>query len=472
MAFGKKRQWGKALHIKGNTAGTSNELSFSVLDATKQEMDRKHGEARRIKMPGRLELFTVDHKESNPVPISDVVEGRETVSEGAKQADVSRETASPTTLEMASEKPQRAEKSGRIPRVSKAKRAEKAEKPSEPSKVAAVLEAPALSSAAALSSEEGRARKVKERKGRRRTVRVLAGVAVAAVVLVVGGVGVKHTMAYYEHAQRQAASAENIMANFEELDAGLKSLDDALADPLSDDLPAYAAEAQAFQPQATALLDSTDRMVAELLANAQTEEEAKDVKDVQVAADNRRTRVEAGYAVLEEELRMTQVRPTAQEAWDAILSADAETRAAASEVSGSAGEKLDSARKKTATAADEFQTASEQFQSVENDYPPFDSSPYTTYVSARVKALGYMVSSIDSLKAEKTDKAKASIAKYQQADEKAVSLAKKLPKSTDEALKAAYSSQVSKNLGKYKRAKEKAQVADQAIVKLTGSTDK
>ena len=94
MAFGKKKHWGKALHIKGNTAGTSNELSFSVLDATKQEMDRKHGEARRIKMPGRLDLFTVDRKETNPVPVStsdSLSKGPET-----KEAppDVSRETES------------------------------------------------------------------------------------------------------------------------------------------------------------------------------------------------------------------------------------------------------------------------------------------------------------------------------------------------------------------------------------------
>ena len=436
MAFGKKKHWGKALHIKGNTAGTSNELSFSVLDATKQEMDRKHGEARRIKMPGRLDLFTVDRKETNPVPVStsdSLSKGPET-----KEAppDVSRETESVSSLP--------------VPAPTTPKH-EPEDKPN------------------LISTEEERALKVQGRKARRRNIRVAVASAVAVVVLVAGYFGITSGMDYYQRMQRQAASAENILANFGELDAGLKALDDAIADPLSDDLLIYAVQAQEFQPQAEELLESTSRMVSQLLANAQGEDEVKKVQDVQAAVDNRQKYVEAGYAVLDQAVSMNQVRSAAQDAWDQMLSADAQTRAAASEINGSIGEKLDSARKKTAEAADEFQTASEAFVSVGETYELLDVTPFTDYISARVKALGYMIASIDYLKQEKTAKAQESIRKYEEADDRAVQLAKKMPKSTDEALREAYSNQVSKDLARYKRAREKAEVADRAVAKLSGS---
>lgn len=440
MAFGKKKQWGKALHVKGNTVGTSNELSFSVLDATKQEMDRKHGEARRIKMPGRLELFTVDRKEANPVPVSDadtILSAPEKRESKETQTSVSRETNSSSPAS--------------DPNLPLPKRSE-----------------PGV--AISLSGEDELARKVKKRKDRRRNSRIVIGLAVSVVVLVGGYLGITSGMDYYERMQRQAASAENILANFGDMDSGLKALDDAITNPLSDDFPLYATQAREFQPRATELLDSTDRMVSQLKANAQGEGDLAKIQDVQAAVDNRRKYIEAGYSVLEQEVAMNEARPAAQDAWNSMLSADAQTRAAASEVSGSSGGKLDSARKKTAEAADEFQTAGEAFSALAQSYELFDASPYVDYISARVKALGYMVSSIDYLKKEKTKKAQEYIEKYEEADSRAVKMAKKLPKSTDVALQEAYSSQVREDLAKYKRAREKAEVADRAVAKLSGST--
>ena len=61
------------------------------------------------------------------------------------------------------------------------------------------------------------------------------------------------------------------------------------------------------------------------------------------------------------------------------------------------------------------------------------------------------------------------IRKYEEADDRAVQLAKKMPKSTDEAVREAYSNQVSKDLARYKRVREKAEVADRAVAKLSGS---
>lgn len=492
MAFGKKRRG--ALHIKGSTAGTSNELSFSVLDATKQEMDRKHGEARRIKMPGRLELFTVSRKHSNPIPDQDPVASASVpVSEGvvaAADADgveladaaVSRETAARvsretqgdggsstvSSLDGTAAKPARS-RTFRLGR----RRVAKASNSSVDSGKPASSTLPKLTfthkEKPALSTEEGRERKVKERKRRRRIIRSVVGVAASAALVGACYVGFTKAAAHYEHMQRQVASAENIQANLADFDDGMKPLDEALSNPLSTDLPTYAAEAQAFEPTARDLLQGTDNMVSQLLANAQDQSNVAKIQDARAAVESRSAYLEAGYAVLEQELVLLDGRGRAAKVWDAMLSADAQARSAAADVNSSESKKLESAKEKAALAFESFQQAQDQVQDLADSCYLLDPDPYVEYVQARQDALEHMADSIGYLLEENISKAQESAVKYEKADAAAVKLAKKLPQSMDAALFDAYTEEVSKDLARYKRAREKATVADQAIAELTGS---
>ncbi len=62
--FGRKRHINDAGHIKKNTRGTSNEISFSVLDAMKNSVE---DDAADDEMPlGRISLFTLGNKKDSP----------------------------------------------------------------------------------------------------------------------------------------------------------------------------------------------------------------------------------------------------------------------------------------------------------------------------------------------------------------------------------------------------------------------
>ncbi|MFR9259562.1 MAG: hypothetical protein ACLVMH_11790 [Christensenellales bacterium] len=56
----------RAAHIKRHTRGTSNEISFSVLDAAKNALE---GDDDGLKhRPGRISLFTLPGKRKKPAP--------------------------------------------------------------------------------------------------------------------------------------------------------------------------------------------------------------------------------------------------------------------------------------------------------------------------------------------------------------------------------------------------------------------
>ena len=59
---------GASVHIKKNTAGTSNEISLSVLDGLKSQADSELGEADPKVKLGDLSLFTVSSKKNRRLP--------------------------------------------------------------------------------------------------------------------------------------------------------------------------------------------------------------------------------------------------------------------------------------------------------------------------------------------------------------------------------------------------------------------
>ena len=52
------------LHIKGNTAGTSNELSLSVLDERSKKADEKSSSTPRPSRLNKVSVFAVENRKS------------------------------------------------------------------------------------------------------------------------------------------------------------------------------------------------------------------------------------------------------------------------------------------------------------------------------------------------------------------------------------------------------------------------
>ena len=469
MAFGnRKNRWSKAAHIKSSTKGTSNELSFSVLDATKQKMDAQHGEAKRISVLGKIQLFTVDGTQTDPVPLDG-------------EARAAREARSPESgaTPVAEEKKQR-----RKPLVKvEEEPAALFEEPHAtailaPRKRRAVLgggkallavhkeklgAGKAVTKKALVQTEEQRTQEASRRKRRRKTGHALgiaAGVACVVFALCIAGY---YAVNFYETQQRKIASVENIQENLAGVDSVIALVDEAMADPTAEGVQDAIDKAQDQLSSAEDQLEATRVLMNQLEATTQDSHKKQSVREAAAGLDARLVLLQAGEDILSQEEMLVETIPQAKEAWEKVLAADTKARTAADTLSSTTGDKLDEALEQTEDAISQFQEAKESYNNLANTFSGIKMGPYTRYIEARVKALNYVVDAIGYLKKEKTSKAESLMKKYRSADEKAVERAKKLPSDYASPLLSAYEKNVESLKEGYAKAAEEVQATDALI---------
>ena len=150
--------------------------------------------------------------------------------------------------------------------------------------------------------------------------------------------------------------------------------------------------------------------------------------------------------------------------WQIVLKADGIAREAA-ELANSAGteEAIRAAKARTEEARDLFIEAKDNLSSLEIGRPELDYSSEKAYVEKRVESLSAAIKTSDALLTNNRDAASKANAEYNSADKEAVSLAVKLPSSETEKIKRAYSDQINKIYVTYDNNKVAAATADSAI---------
>lgn len=453
---------GRAAHIKRHTVGTSNEISFSVLDAAKNELEGDVGKdaAARPSRFGHVSLFTLPlrRKKSiatptkerglllssgefasaeNPTPASSLG----TVDVGSPKSDVGGPTTVPTGA---------------------------------PRKTAAAgSAAPAAGAPAPVPSKLVRSpeEEIALRKARRRLHRMLAATLVV-VGLCLAGAGGWYLYQDHQRHLHQVAQLDEALDLIREADETVVALDGIVANPLDAGSLAQADSVLAKLPAALAQLEEADAAARRVSVDLR-ESEDKEAANQTVAATGARTAlIESGRQIVEQAQRADEAARAVREAWQRVVEADALARDAAALVADTTAEHVTASKDKTNAAVGAFADAQTALEALDSAYADVDLASPLDYVAKRIEAMGYALASDDAFLAKNKEEAVAQNDAYNRADAEAATLAAGLPDDVAQLVFDAYDQATGTLFETYSTARSQAGAADAFLRDYLGTTSK
>ena len=454
---------GRAAHIKRHTVGTSNEISFSVLDAAKNELEGDVGKdaAARPSRFGHVSLFTLPlrRKKSiatptkerglllssgefasaeNPTPASSLG----TVDVGSPKSDVGGPTTVPTGA---------------------------------PRKTAAAgSAAPAAGAPAPVPSKLVRSpeEEIALRKARRRLHRMLAATFVVVVGLCLAGAGGWYLYQDHQRHLHQVAQLDEALDLIREADETVVALDGIVANPLDAGSLAQADSVLAKLPAALAQLEEADAAARRVSVDLR-ESEDKEAANQTVAATGARTAlIESGRQIVEQAQRADEAARAVREAWQRVVEADALARDAAALVADTTAEHVTASKDKTNAAVGAFADAQTALEALDSAYADVDLASPLDYVAKRIEAMGYALASDDAFLAKNKEEAVAQNDAYNRADAEAATLAAGLPDDVAQLVFDAYDQATGTLFETYSTARSQAGAADAFLRDYLGTTSK
>lgn len=454
---------GRVAHIKRHTVGTSNEISFSVLDAAKNELEGDVGKdaAARPSRFGHVSLFTLPlrRKKSiatptkerglllssgefasaeNPTPVSALG----TVDVGSPKSDVGGPTTVPTGA---------------------------------PRKTAAAgSAAPAAGAPAPVPSKLVRSpeEEIALRKARRRLHRMLAATFVVVVGLCLAGAGGWYLYQDHQRHLHQVAQLDEALDLIREADETVVALDGIVANPLDAGSLAQADSVLAKLPAALAQLEEADAAARRVSVDLR-ESEDKEAANQTVAATGARTAlIESGRQIVEQAQRADEAARAVREAWQRVVEADALARDAAALVADTTAEHVTASKDKTNAAVVAFADAQTALEALDSAYADVDLASPLDYVAKRIEAMGYALASDDAFLAKNKEEAVAQNDAYNRADAEAATLAAGLPDDVAQLVFDAYDQATGTLFETYSTARSQAGAADAFLRDYLGTTSK
>ena len=454
---------GRAAHIKRHTVGTSNEISFSVLDAAKNELEGDVGKdaAARPSRFGHVSLFTLPlrRKKSiatptkerglllssgefasaeNPTPASSLG----TVDVGSPKSDVAGPTTVPTGA---------------------------------PRKTAAAgSAAPAAGAPAPVPSKLVRSpeEEIALRKARRRLHRMLAATLVVVVGLCLAGAGGWYLYQDHQRHLHQVAQLDEALDLIREADETVVALDGIVANPLDAGSLAQADSVLAKLPAALAQLEEADAAARRVSVDLR-ESDDKEAANQTVAATGARTAlIESGRQIVEQAQRADEAARAVREAWQRVVEADALARDAAALVADTTAEHVTASKDKTNAAVGAFADAQTALEALDSAYADVDLASPLDYVAKRIEAMGYALASDDAFLAKNKEEAVAQNDAYNRADAEAATLAAGLPDDVAQLVFDAYDQATGTLFETYSTARSQAGAADAFLRDYLGTTSK
>ena len=394
------------LHIKRRTEGTSNELSFSVLDAKSNDAPQPERGPHTVSELGKVAVFTLPGKQQ----VGDV--GASTLDFGV----AGRHRGAARHI---------------------------------------------VEGAASL----GPAQEVARRKQKRRAGRLLGlagALAALGVVAIVGG------NLYQSFIDRQHGGEISLAAGvalLEQSDEAVLALDEAVAAPASDDqahIDALVADASA----AALLLDRASNYAEEAVAQDDEERIREGASMVKEAAAARKALLEQGKLILVQNLAAKKATGYAEQAWETALSADEESRRAAGLAAGETADGAAQATEASERALSLFQDAIALLRQAKSAYPEANFSLLEAYLEKRATAQQNAVVS-DTAQLHSNDVGEAAnAAAYNEAETDAAVIAAQLPENPAQPIVDAYERIGGEADAAYRQARTRAARADASVREL------
>lgn len=447
-----------AAHIKRHTAGTSNEISFSVLDAARNALDEKGraGRDARLHRFGGISLFTLSARRKKPA-------GTPTKEQGLPLSTgdfVSVEPPKSQVPQIAypSETPSAAPSASSSfegPTATRPKLSEEAfEKP-----IAQPAEKPPL------SSEE----EVARRKARRRLSKLVAAAVIVLVIGVVAVAGGGYLYHDYQQYQDGIKSLNDTLKLVAETDEAIKGLDDFVADPFAAGSRAACEDLRSSLPEIEEKLAQADERARSLSVSLR-ESQGKEAAHQAVATISaRNTLVDQGYQIIDAADRAYDAIDRARKAWDVLLSADALARESSELVKDTTPENVQASMAKANESLEAFEEAEASFAEARSLYPAADFAAFSDYMAKRKEALGHALASDEAILAKDKDAATEHNDAYNAADAEAAERAKGLPDDPSSPVVDAFEAEAEEFEKAYSTARLQAGAADAFIRDYLGT---
>lgn len=432
----------RAAHIKKHTRGTSNEISFSVLDAAKNALDgdgsekQKHG-------PGRIALFTLPGRHKKPAPTPTKERGLPLSTGDFVSVDDGASTSKMSALPSAARPTSQTEKSSPAPL---------AVVPAKPKR----------------SPEEEIAR----RKARRRLSKWLAVAVIVVVSIGLLGAGGVYLYRDYQNQQGHVAVLDDALSLVKEADETIQQLDEVVTDPFAEGSEEQRTAIQAQLEAVERKLQDADEKAraVSLELNGAREKEAANQAVAGIAA--RFTLVEQGQLLMNAATEAQSAAEDVDAAWKTVLEGDDLARQAAQLVTETTPENVEASKNKTNEALAAFDEAYAAFLDVQATYPQADLTQFVDYIAKRQESLGYAIASDDAILAKNKEEATAQNNAYNIADAEAATLAKALPDDPSSIVDEAFEDATSDVAKAYSTARLQARSADAFISDYLGAGSK
>lgn len=377
-----------AAHVKRATQGTSNELSFSVLDAARESLDggTEKRSGRRARPRGAMSgrggegpLAKLGH-----IPLFTLGGARKPPSTPTKERGITLPSGEFVSTESPS-----AARGGALPPVTSRGTSSR----SAGRAPSSVLGGGAHRSAADCgSSWQVPAGEVARRKSQRRRHRLAVAAAVAAGAVV--AVGFLGTLGY-SFIQAQSALRGDLavaLGAIQRADEGILPMDSQVTTRINEGVesgdPAQAREEwDALSPQVDQSLEQLQeaRAAVEAVQSSLVDARDKEAANRALAAINaRENMIEAGRSIMATALPALSAQRATEDAWAHLLEADSLSRDAAAALSTMTRDTVSDSMAKSEQALAGFIAARDALTQAAQDYPAVDFSPYLAYLDLRV----------------------------------------------------------------------------------------
>lgn len=435
----------RAAHIKKHTRGTSNEISFSVLDAAKNALDGDANDVPHAPRFGGISLFTLPGRRKKPAPTP------------TKERGLPLSTGDFVSVE----------DSGPVPLPSK---------PALPVAASTSSASPAPKPLAASSAPAKPKRSPEEEIARRKARRKMSKiVAITVIVLITIGLLVAGGLYLYHEFQNQrsnVATLDEALNLVSRADETIKKLDAVVADPFASSAADTRSTVQANLPATEQLLQDADEKARAMSLELRGAKDKEAANQTVAAIAARRSLITQGTVLMNAAAEAQDASTRVDEAWKTVLQADDLARQAAKLITDTTVENVEASKEKTNEALAAFDSALGAFNDVQYVYQLADFSPFVEYIQKRKESLGYAVASNDALLAKDKEEATAQNNAYNIADAEAATLAKALPEDPSSVVDEAFETATAETLKAYSTARLQAGSADAFINDYLGAETK
>ena len=309
---------------------------------------------------------------------------------------------------------------------------------------------------------------VEKRKKARRSYRIRLRVVAAIAVVALIGIGVYMGMSIHEQRMDFADRVGLLVERLEGVDRELVEIDEMMADPFNEEEGAARKEALSKIPRLTTELNRIS-VDAQSLAELAGDDRSRGVVDhIGKAALARNGMMSVAGEAFRLSTEASEQTARSDEVWTNVLNADQQAREAISAANkATKPEAASSALESLRSSKEGFEAALAEMQDLSATYGA-DLSAQQAYLEKKIEALGYAAETSEALLAGNRDAAKEANGRYNEADEEAAQLAANLPPSPSGAVQSCFESMMDGYLARYNEARNRTVEADSVIREYLG----